>query len=101
MGNARYAARSSIQSLVCPHCHAEHPDDWECLEFDQLSEMRCRDCGQMFTFYLGQCLACAEESFSIWATKPSPYWRALLVCQFCGEPSHDFTEKSIDSPHAR
>ena len=38
MGIASYAAKSTIDSLVCPHCDATHPDDWECLESDLLSD---------------------------------------------------------------
>jgi transcription elongation factor Elf1 len=101
MGIASYAAKSAIESLVCPRCDASHADDWECLESDQLSEVRCSDCGQYFSFYLDQCIHCAEESIFIWACRPTPYWRALLTCQFCGGLTYEFIDESIAAPRPR
>lgn len=97
MGIRGYAAESTTKSLVCPHCDAEHPDDWECIESDQLSQMRCSDCGKAFAFYLGQCARCAEESLFLWANQPSPYWRAVLFCQFCGDPQYEFINEANHS----
>ena len=101
MGIRRYAAESTTKSLVCPHCNAEHSDDWECLESDQLSQMRCSDCGQFFAFYIDQCPRCPEESLSLWENQPPPYWRAILVCQFCGEPHYEFIDKTNHSARIR
>jgi hypothetical protein len=101
MGNRIYAAESTTKSVICPHCNAEYPDDWECLELDQLSRMRCSECKKDFAFYLAQCIRCAEESIFVWASQPSPYWRALLLCQSCGEPSYDFVDETKRSTRIR
>ena len=101
MGNASRAAHSSINSVVCPHCDAAHPDDWECLELDLITRMRCSECRRSFAFYFAQCSCCSEESLYVWATEPSPYWRATLVCQSCGEPSYEFIKESTDSAPVR
>ena len=101
MGIEFFAAESTTKSLVCPHCDAEHPDDWECLESDQLSHMRCSDCGQVFAFYIGQCRRCAEESLFFWANHPSPYWRAILFCQFCGELQYEFIDETNNPARIR
>ena len=101
MGNRIYAAESTTKSVICPHCNAAHPDDWECLELDQLSRMCCSKCKTDFAFYLAQCTRCAEESIFVWARQPSLYWRAVLVCQYCGEPSYDFVDETKRSARIR
>lgn len=91
----------NVLTLQCPHCGAEHVDDYECLEGARLDEIRCVGCEQQFSFLIRECLGCGEESVFTWKTMPAPETLALLSCNHCGAPFDEAAEGQNPDPAQR
>ena len=93
----------NVLTVGCPFCEHEHADDYECLDGGRPDVLGCENtvCRKQFSFLIGECTECGEESVFTWTSMPAPETLALLSCNYCGAPFHETTPEGQGADPAR
>lgn len=77
---------SSGLCFSCPHCGHRYEDGLELLDNDELHEVRCEKCRQLFALLTTACPACSEETTLTWPESSMALHLSSLQCAHCGMP---------------
>lgn len=78
--------QSQAINFQCPNCQHSYQDELECLQHNQLHDVKCEACGQPFSLLIAECLACGEESTFLWRDISTDKEMQGLTCHTCSKP---------------
>lgn len=82
MDTSKLVDRAGLK-VRCPHCGLVDCDEYEVLDANRATSMRCSLCGFAFAILIAECPHCESETAFSWARAPTDDMLGSLQCRAC------------------